>query len=285
VYWLSYSGDFDFGPFQNTKVEAFYDGYGLTADITGGPASQWIQSFSQMTSKLLSVSKGLVMQVQASFVTKGFNGNSSPFCPRDNGALYQLSIDVFNSVSPRPVLAFLTQAEWQEGKVIEPCSCWSDDQSTDPYKYHKLLASGIAGVPFVEPPLPPVQAVDPLRAGIVYGQAASFQNCTIPKNITANGSFEVSISFANTGAACWSFGQSLVGDSLIGSYALSVSAGWGLTAVNLLHADLIMNGQSKLFNFNVTAPDTAGSYKLNLQMQQYGFRFFGEEATFAVQVN
>lgn len=275
VFWLGYTGNWNYAPWKNTKIKAFFDGYGLTGAIFDDTDDQGkIRFYSQVANNLwASGAKGLVMSVMPSFTSQYFNGDTSRIYRRNQGQRFLKSIAVFQGIKPRPIMAFVTQAEWQEGKTIEPAVVWDDDSSLDPYKYLKILATNLAKIQFTPPPLPPAIKVDPLRAGEVYGRNAEIFKAEIPSAMATGKNYQIKVWLKNTGGAVWTR-QTLTQNSR-GWYRLLVDFVNQQKKVDLNFNEVITTNQTKEFIVSLQAPSTEGSYRLKTQMIQEGFTPFG----------
>ena len=275
VFWLGYTGDFNNYPqWANTKIKAFFDGYGLTGAIfDDGDTQQKINFYSYYAEVLRqNGSKGLVMGVMPSFTSQCFNGDTSRVYRRNYGNRFVKSIDVFQGIRPRPIIAFVTQAEWQEGKTIEPAVTWDQDNSTDPYKYLKMLSERLSKITFTIPALPPADKVDPLRAGEVYGRDAEFIG-TFPAALIAGKSYLLPLGVKNTGEAPWTT-QTLT-EGTHGWYRLKVSFNGQESKYDLAAGDVIRKGETKTFSVSLSMPPQEGTYSFAAQMLQEGFTLFG----------
>jgi uncharacterized membrane protein len=85
--------------------------------------------------------------------------------------------------------------------------------------------------------------------------------------MTAGQSVAVSVTFSNSGTTTWS-----PGTYTLGSRGPDGNTTWGLSQVAL--ANSVAPGGSATFNFNVTAPATAGTYTFQWGMRQ-GSTYFG----------
>jgi hypothetical protein len=276
VFWLGYTGDLRlYAKFGKSELKAIYDGYGLSNSATDGDVRSKISNFSQQSEELWESKMGMVMGVQPSFTGVCFNGDGGRVFKREGGDRFRRSIEVFQNTQPRPVIASIFQAEWQEGKTIEPAVDWADDPSNDPYKYLKILSNNLAKKKFVEPALPPPDKIDPLRAGEVYGRNAEILNAVVPEEMYISEQVEASLTFMNNGKAPWTR-QTLTEDKH-GWYQLGIDGDWGVNRINFEEDEIIKQGGGKQFIFTITAPERQGEYNLKAQMVQNGFTKFGEQ--------
>jgi len=286
VFWLGYTGDFNNYPqWANTKIKAFFDGYGLTgAILDDGDTQQKINFYSHYAEILRqNGNKGLVMGVMPSFTAQYFNGDTTRVYRRNYGNRFVKSIDVFQGIRPRPIIAFVTQAEWQEGKTIEPAATWDQDNSTDPYKYLKILAERLAKISFTPPPLPPADKVDPLRAGEVYGRDAEFvETENLPKALIVGKTYNISLKLKNTGGAPWT--RQTLTEGSHGWYRLRVSFNTQENKYDLEPTDVIKKGMTKTFIVSLSMPTLEDTYNFAAQMLQEGFTLFGSTFSQVVKV-
>jgi hypothetical protein len=105
---------------------------------------------------------------------------------------------------------------------------------------------------------------------------ASFVSQNVPASVTAGQSMAVSLTFSNSGTTTWS-----PGTYMLGSRGPDGNTTWGMSQVTL--ANSVSPGGSVTFNFNVTAPATAGSYNFQWGMKQ-GSTYFGTSSP-ATSVN
>ena len=95
---------------------------------------------------------------------------------------------------------------------------------------------------------------------------SQFVSHTVPGVMAAGQSYPVSVTMQNTGTAPW-----VPGNYFLGSENPEANNTWGLNRVEL--AAPVAPGASVTFNFNVTAPATAGTYDLQWRMVQNSTRF------------
>jgi hypothetical protein len=96
---------------------------------------------------------------------------------------------------------------------------------------------------------------------------ASFVSQSVPTTMTAGQSVAVSLTFSNSGTTTWT-----PGTYTLGSRSPDGNMTWGLSQVALPTS--VAPGGSVTFNFNVTAPATAGTYTFQWGMRQ-GTTYFG----------
>jgi len=277
IYWFGYSGNLgDYSMWKDSGIDAFLDGYGLTGSIfddknTAGK----IDFYSGVSSNLADNGLGMVMTAISAFVNQYFNGDTARTYTRNNGARWTKSLDVANSLVPRPVAIQIHEAEWQEAKMIEPCVSFGDDTTNDPFKYLKTLGQKLKKINYVDVPLPPAEVVDPLRAGEVYGRNANIAGVNLVNSVGKGQTFEVEIKAINTGGAPWTR-QTLTYDNH-GWYRLKIDFDGQTKYVDLDETDVIKEGQEKIFTANLTAPQTEKNIQIKAKMIQQDFEQFGNE--------
>ena len=117
-----------------------------------------------------------------------------------------------------------------------------------------------------------------VAALVLGGQAAaasddsSFRSQLLPASLVAGTHVSVSLTFVNTGTTAWS----PHGGYVLGCPDPGKSATWEVSMVSL--PTTVEAGSSATFTFNVTAPDTPGTYKFQMQMV-HGTTFFGATST------
>ncbi len=96
---------------------------------------------------------------------------------------------------------------------------------------------------------------------------------TIPSNMVGGQIYNVSVAMRNTGKSTWTKGANfkLILDPNIASV-------WGTASVLLENDESIAPGQTKTFQFSVTAPSSSGSYPCNWMMRVGStvYRLFGK---------
>ncbi|GIW62550.1 MAG: hypothetical protein KatS3mg090_0376 [Patescibacteria group bacterium] len=285
VFWIGYVSNFyDYVKFKNTKIKAFQDGYGISDTIADKNINEKIKFFSQWSQTLQQQSMGYFISIMPGFNNENYSRTPGIKLTRKNGDRFKEAIDVFLNVNPKPIAAFVSQAEYQEGKTIEPAVKWADDTSTDPYKYLKILSQNLTGVKFRPATLPPSEKIDPLRAGNIYGRGATIVSHNLPNNLKVNQRYMVNIKIKNTGGAVWT--RQTLTYNQHGWYKLDIKEQdlWRTTDPNLNSYEVIYPQQEKSFVFYITAPRTPGTYNLTLQMKQQGFTLFGQKLTKSIQV-
>jgi hypothetical protein len=101
---------------------------------------------------------------------------------------------------------------------------------------------------------------------------AGFVSQSVPSSMTAGQTASVSVTMSNTGTTTWS-----PGTYLLGSINPAGNSTWGLSQAGL--ASSVPPGSNATFNFNVTAPASAGTYNFQWQMMQSGVGSFGTPST------
>ena len=112
---------------------------------------------------------------------------------------------------------------------------------------------------------------------------SAFVAQSIPSSMVAGQTYQVSVTFKNTGFENWT---AVAGYRLV----LISPSTWGIGSVALGNAETIVPGQSKTFSFGVAAPTLAGTYPLQCKMYRNGLGSFGSltvaaSVTVAVQGN
>ncbi len=108
---------------------------------------------------------------------------------------------------------------------------------------------------------------------------AQFIAQTVATQMQTGAVQSVSVQMKNTGETTWSSANSY----RLGSNNPTDNTTWGLSRVNLPQD--IAPGQTATFNFNITAPSTAGTYNFQWRMVQDGVAWFGAQSTnVAIQV-
>ncbi|MFA6376715.1 MAG: NBR1-Ig-like domain-containing protein [Candidatus Paceibacterota bacterium] len=94
---------------------------------------------------------------------------------------------------------------------------------------------------------------------VAGGNDAKYIFQDVPPTMAAGETYEATIIMKNTGSTPWNYS---------GNYALISQNGniWGINKINLLFSDLVSNGESKLFEFTVTAPSVPGTYNFQWAM-------------------
>jgi RHS repeat-associated protein len=106
-----------------------------------------------------------------------------------------------------------------------------------------------------------------------------FVSQTVPTSMIAGNTYPVSVTLKNTGIWGWNH---LSGYSL-GSQTPTNNTMWGLNRVPVTHN--VYPGEEVTFNFNVTAPATAGNYNFAWRMISNVYGWYGATSTnVAVQV-
>jgi uncharacterized protein affecting Mg2+/Co2+ transport len=123
----------------------------------------------------------------------------------------------------------------------------------------------------------------PLRSGVAARRTPAQNNAAVvsmyyPSTVVVGSSFSATVTMNNNGNTHWvnSNGYNL------GSQNPQDNQRWGLGRVGF--AGTISPGQSYGFNFNCTAPTTAGSYAFDWKMVQDGVEWFGATATGGINV-
>jgi hypothetical protein len=108
---------------------------------------------------------------------------------------------------------------------------------------------------------------------------AAVVSSAYPSTVTVGQTFSATVTMNNNGTTSWinANGYNL------GSQNPQDNNRWGLGRVAV--AGTISPGQNSAFNFNCTAPTTAGSYAFDWKMVQDGVAWFGATATGGITVN
>ena len=110
--------------------------------------------------------------------------------------------------------------------------------------------------------------------GVGVPNSAQFVSQSVPSAMTAGQTYLVSVAMKNSGTTAWTAATNY----RLGSQNAQDNTTWGMGRVNLVTGDSITNGQTKTFNFNVTAPAVAGTYNFQWQMVQDGVAWFGDKS-------
>lgn len=100
---------------------------------------------------------------------------------------------------------------------------------------------------------------------------ASFVSQSVPSSMTAGQLVPVSVTMLNSGSTTWQ-----AGTYFLGSLNPTGNTTWGLSQVSLPGS--VAPGASAAFNFNVTAPSSAGNYNFQWGMK-HGVSYFGAAGT------
>ncbi len=109
-----------------------------------------------------------------------------------------------------------------------------------------------------------------------YNQA-KFISQSVPTLMKPGQSYAVTVSMQNNGCNDWQDPNTLGGVDYgyrLGSQNPQDNATWGIGRVSV--NGTVPPGDSKVFNFNVTAPATPGTYNFQWQMVQDNFQWFGD---------
>jgi hypothetical protein len=102
-------------------------------------------------------------------------------------------------------------------------------------------------------------------------RSAAFVRQTTPSSVEAGGVYPVSVTMTNTGTETWTAGSQF----RLGSQNYQDNYTWGLARVEL-PASVPPDGEVT-FNFNITAPPSAGIYNFQWAMVQDGVEWFGQD--------
>lgn len=107
----------------------------------------------------------------------------------------------------------------------------------------------------------------------ITANKAQYVRQTVPSQMTPGQVVPVSVTLRNNGTQIWTNAASIK----LGTQSAENNTLWtGATRVALSGADSILPGQSKVFNFTITAPTTVGSHSFQWMMVQDGVEWFGE---------
>src|SRR5262245_43627954 len=105
--------------------------------------------------------------------------------------------------------------------------------------------------------------------------AALFVSQSVPASMSAGQQYSVSVRMRNTGTTTWTAAQGI----RLGAANPYDNYTWGMNRVSLAGGDSIAPGQEKVFTWNVTAPQTAGTYNFQWRMVRDGVAWFGDLTT------
>jgi hypothetical protein len=106
--------------------------------------------------------------------------------------------------------------------------------------------------------------------GSKIGNDARFTGATVPTVMTAGEKYAVSVTVTNTGTESWSADRKY----RLGSQNPQDNDNWG-GRINLNQNEEIRPGETKIFNFEVTAPKNPGSYDFQWRMLEEDVEWFG----------
>jgi len=98
---------------------------------------------------------------------------------------------------------------------------------------------------------------------------ASYVSQNVPTTMTSGATVSVSITMTNTGNEIWT-----KGDYKLGSQYPQDNSSWGFSRVEL--DEPVAPGDSHTFNFDITAPVSAGTYDFQWRMVHEGVEWFGD---------
>ncbi len=101
-----------------------------------------------------------------------------------------------------------------------------------------------------------------------------FVSQTVPATMTAGQTYQITMTFTNTGNTTWTKALNFK----LASRNPADTKAFGLNRVLLADGDVIAPGQSKTFKFNVNAPVTAGVYNFQWKMLHDGIGTFGQDS-------
>lgn len=93
---------------------------------------------------------------------------------------------------------------------------------------------------------------------------SAFVSQSVPTTMTVGASVPVSLTFRNTGTFAWSANQTFK----LGSQQTQDNNTWGFNRVSLSATDIINQGQTQQFSFNVIAPTVPGDYLFQWKLVQ-----------------
>ena len=118
----------------------------------------------------------------------------------------------------------------------------------------------------------PLTSTIPISPTTSLGNGSQFiSQQNIPSTMALGETVTVSITFKNTGNTTWTKGDGYK----LGSQNPEDNMIWGLNRVLLNDVDNILPNQEKTFQFNITAPNDAGTYYFQWKMLKEGEEWFG----------
>jgi hypothetical protein len=109
---------------------------------------------------------------------------------------------------------------------------------------------------------------------------AQFIGQTVSTNMVAGQTYNVFVSFKNTGSTAWTKATGFK----LGSINPSLNTTWSLSTVALSSTDVINPGDTKVFKFTVYAPGATGTYNFQWQMRSSAGTFGQPSTNVAVNV-
>lgn len=116
-------------------------------------------------------------------------------------------------------------------------------------------------------------AINAIMAGSIERDDAKFVSEKVPTLMTAGKKFQVSIELKNTGKSSWTKSDIFQ----LGSPNDTIGMVWGINRIDFGAEDNIAPGDSKVFLFEVTAPQKSGTYDMEWQMIKNNADWFGEK--------
>jgi len=115
---------------------------------------------------------------------------------------------------------------------------------------------------------------------LVLGQNnAEFISQTVPSSVLPNETFNVSLTYKNTGTNTWTISDQYK----LGSQSPQDNTIWGITRIDIPNS--VAPNDEVSFTFNITAPSSEGIYSFQWKMLQEGIEWFGNKsALFAISV-
>ena len=107
----------------------------------------------------------------------------------------------------------------------------------------------------------------------VQGLQATVSSQTVPKVMTARGTYEVKVMMKNTGSTVWT-----ATDYKLGAQNPEDNLIWLINRVELEPQDIIRPGQSKQFVFTISAPCEPGNHPFQWQMLSDKYGYFGDRS-------
>ena len=118
----------------------------------------------------------------------------------------------------------------------------------------------------------PLTSEIPISPTTPLGNSSQFiSQQNIPNTMALGETATISVTYKNTGNTTWT----KVNDYKLGSQSPIDNVIWGLDRVLLEDADNIQPDQEKIFQFDITAPNEAGTYYIQWQMLKEGEERFG----------
>jgi len=115
--------------------------------------------------------------------------------------------------------------------------------------------------------------INAIIKGTFVGNDAKFISANIPDKMEAGKKYAISVTYSNAGE----FGWSQKNNYRLGAQNPPDNVFWGLNRADLEKEEVIENGKTKTFTFEVTAPGKAGTFTMDWQMVNEEIEWFGEK--------